>query len=778
MNNISKYIIFTFLLLILYSCSNTRYLQDGEMLYTGAEVKVVDTTMSRRERKDLEAQMEELARPKPNRSFLGLKIKLYLYNIAGEPKKDKGFRYWLRNKVGEPPVLFGQVDMDYNADVLQSHAENNGYFKARTSADSTSSGNKKVKAIYTIKPKWQYKIRNVEFPKDSASTQLDSAVARTKRRTRLRKGRPYDLDVIKDERDRIDQRLKQKGYYFFNPDYILVRADSTVGDHQVDMKVIVKKETPEKAQRQYTINNIYIYPNYSLNDSRDTIRAKTVLTDSIQQYRDFTIIDPHNTFKPLIYDRTLYFHKGDLYNRNDHNLSLSRLISLGTFRFVKNEFKVNDSLNNTLDAYYYLTPMPKKSIRTELSAKTNSANYNGSELTVNWNNRNTFKGAELLSISAFGGLEVQMGGQNKGYNIYRVGGETSLVWPRFITPFPVHSPSAFVPKTRALINYEYQKRIHLYALNSFRSQFSYLWKEDATKEHQLNVFDINYISPNNVTDEYQQQADSIPSLQRVIDKQLIIAPSYSYTFTNTNRRYKRHTIYYKGSVEVAGTLSGLVTGANAKKGDTISILGVPFSQYTKTEHEFRYYMRLGRDSKLAARIIAGIGIPYGNSTELPFIRQFFSGGTNSLRAFRARSVGPGVYYAKDQNGQPLEDTFLPDQSGDIKLELNLEYRAKLYSIIHGAVFVDAGNVWLWNKKDDKPGGEFSSNFIDQLAVGTGLGLRLDLDFLVLRLDGAFPIRNLNYNTNRYEWVIDDVKMGSKTWRKDNLVFNLAIGYPF
>ncbi|QEE50463.1 BamA/TamA family outer membrane protein [Flavobacterium alkalisoli] len=768
-----KYYLLTVLLLIIYGCSNTRYLNDGEMLYTGAEVKVEDTVMTRRERKDMEANMEELARPKTNRKILGLRVKLYIYNIAGEPKKDSGFRYWLRNKVGEPPVLFSQVDLDYNADVLQNHAENNGYFKARVSADSTSSGKKKVEAVYTVTPKQQYKIRNVIFPSDSSLTRLDSAVAKTKRRTRLRKGRPYDLDVVKDERDRIDERLKQKGYYYFNPDYILVKVDSTVGDHQVDMRVIVKDEAPEKAKRQYTINNIYIFPNYSLNDTRDTINVKNIVKDSVQQYKDFTIIDPQNTFKPIIYDRTLYFHKGDLYNRTDHNLSLSRLISLGTFRFVKNEFRVSDSLENSLDAYYYLTPMPKKSIRTELSAKTNSANYTGSDLTVNWSNRNTFRAAELLSLSVYGGFEVQMAGQNKGYNVYRVGSEVSLVWPRFITPFRVEAPSAFVPKTRALVNYEFQKRIHLYALNSFKAQFSYLWKESTTKEHLLNVFDVNYVSPNSVSDEYQQMANNNPSIQRVIDKQFIFGPSYSYTFTNTMRKYKRHTVYYKGSLELAGTIFGLAGGANVKKGDTITFLNVPFSQYAKTEHEFRYFMRLGRDSKIATRAIVGIGVPYGNSSELPYVKQFFSGGTNSLRAFRARSVGPGSYYPEDID----PNSFVPDESGDIKLELNAEYRAKLYSVIHGAVFVDAGNVWLWNSNEENPGGKFTSDFMSQLAVGTGLGLRLDLDFLVLRLDGAFPIRKPWLPAGN-RWVIDDVDFGSKTWRKDNLVFNLAIGYPF
>ena len=757
---------------LFYSCSNTKYLADGEMLYTGGDVTVEDTIMSKRERKDMEAEMEDLLRPRPNRKILGMRIKLYLYNIAGEPKKDKGFRYWLRNKVGEPPVLFSQVDLDYNADVLQSNAENNGYFNARTSADSTSH-NKKARAEYIVTPKRQYKIRKVTFPEDSSMVQIDSAVAKTKRRTRLRPGRPYDLDMIKDERTRIDERLKEKGYFYFSPDYILVKVDSTVGDHQVDMRVLVKPETPEKAKRVYKINNIYIFPNYSLSDSRDTLRvANNISNDSVLQYKDFTIIDPNRTFKPIIYDRTLYFHKGDIYNRTDHNLSLNRLINLGTFRFVKNEFRVSDSLDNMLDTYYYLTPLPKKSIRIELLAKTNSANYNGSEINVNWSNRNTFKAAELLTISTFGGLEVQMAGQNKGYNVYRVGSEVSLVWPRFITPFKVETPSAFIPRTRAMVSYEFQKRIRLYALNSFRAQFGYLWKEDIKKEHELNVFDVSYVSPNGITDEYRQQINENASLEKVIEKQFIFGPTYSYIFTNTMRKYKKHTVYYKGSLEAAGTIAGLATGANAKDGDVKTLLNVPFSQFLKTEHDFRYYLRLGRNSKLASRAIVGVGLPYGNSTELPYIRQFFSGGTNSIRAFRARAIGPGTY---SPDVDP--DSFLPDQSGDIKLELNLEYRAKLYSVIHGAAFVDAGNIWLWNKNENKPGSQFSGDFLKELAVGTGVGIRLDLSFLVLRLDTAFPIRK-PYLPDGNRWVLDDIDFGSKTWRKENLVFNLAIGYPF
>jgi outer membrane protein insertion porin family len=771
MENKFRYYFFI-MLLFAYGCSNTKYLPEGEMLYVGGEVKVEDTVMTRKERKAMEKELEALLRPRPNSAILGLRPKLYIYNIAGEPKREKGFRHWLRTKVGQPPVLYSQVDLDYNADVLQNYSENKGYFKTRTSADSTSS-NRRAKALYKLTTGKQYTIRKVIFPGDSTKTEIDSTVASIKRRSRLKKGQPYDLGVIKEERDRIDQRLKNKGYYYFNPDYILVQVDSTVGNHQVDLIVKIKDETPERAKRVYKINDIYIYPNYSITTAKDTLITSR---DSVVKYKDFFITDPQNTFRPIIFDRTMFFHRGDKYSRKDHNLSLNRLINLGPFKFVKNEFRLSDSIPSMLDVYYYLTPLPKKSIRFEVIAKTNSANYNGSELNVSWSHRNFFKAAELFNLNVFGGLEIQSAGQNKGFNVYRVGGDVSLTWPRFISPIKIADSSAFVPRTRVLLGYEYQNRRKLYSLNSLNASFGYLWKTNVRTEHQLLLTNINYVNPANVTDLYRQQIESskneagVSPLEKVIEQQLIFGPTYSYMYTNTMQKRRKSTIYYKGSIDLAGTIVGLATGADAS--DPTKVLGVPFSQFVKTEHDFRYYLKLNDNVQLANRVIAGIGYPYGNSSALPYIRQFFIGGTNSIRAFRSRSIGPGTYKM-----DVSDDSFLPDESGDIKLEMNTELRAKLFSVIYGAAFIDAGNIWLWNKDDSKPGAEFTSDFMNQLAVGSGVGLRVDISFIVLRLDMAWPLRK-PYLPEGNRWVVDDIDFGSKYWRKDNLVFNLAIGYPF
>lgn len=754
------HILFILIVLFITSCSNTKYLPAGEKLYIGGEVKVIDDSLNRKKRKELEAELQGLLRPKPNSSILGLRPKLFFYNIAGTPKKEKGFKHWMKNKLGEPPVLASRLDLQYNADVLQNHLENLGYFRATASGDSTSR-RRRVTSHYIAKPGFQYKIRKVTFPEDT--TKIASMIRGMQRRSFLRTGRPYTLDRIKQERERIDSRLKENGFYYFSPDHLIAKVDSTVGNHQVDIILEIKNQTPLKAQQQYYINDIYIYPNYSLNRNPNSRRK-----EEIKEYQGFKVIDRRNTIKPQVFERTMFFAPRSIYNRTDHNLSLNRLINLGTFKFVKNQFQEVDSASNKLDVFYYLTPSKKKSIRVELLGKTNSANYRGTELSVNWINRNTFKGAEQLTISAFGGLETQIAGQNQGYNVYRYGANATLIFPRLITPFNLNSTKSFTPKTRISLGYENQRRIRLYTLNTFKSSFGYIWKESATKEHELNITEITYVNSGNVTQEYLGKVDTLPSLGRIIEKQLIFGPTYYFTFTNTTQTRKTHTFYYKGGIDLSATIVGLF---NSKK-DSAAIFGVPYSEYVKTEHDFRHYLRLNSKNRLASRIFIGLGFPYGNSKELPYIKQFFSGGTNSIRAFRARAVGPGDY--KDETA-PY--SFIPDYSGDIKLELNTELRSKLFSIVEGAIFVDAGNVWLKNNATNRPGGAFSKEFLSEMAIGAGVGLRLDLSFLILRGDLATPIRKPFLPKNE-RWVFNQINFGNKEWRHENLIFNLAIGYPF
>lgn len=753
------------------SCSNTKYLKEGQMLYTGAEINIKNDSLSKQEEKDLKSALESNLTPKPNSTFLGLRPRLFFYNIAKEPKKEKGFNYWLKNKVGEKPVLLGDVDREFNKDIIQNYSENKGYFNAKATYDTVSK-DKRAKVIYNVSPGARYLISDVRFLKDS--TIINKEIQTLTDKTFLKKSNPFDLDVIKAERDRIDNGLKEKGFYYFSPDNIIVQADSTISKkHKVELIVKLKDNTPALATEQFSIDKVIVFPNYNIRDVKDGKYNVPMNADSLQKYahEDIYVIDPEHKFKPKIFDRALYFKKGDLYNRTNHNLTLNRLISLGVFKFVKNQFVVSDSLQHKFDAYYLLTPRQIQSLRLEALGRTNSANYAGSELNLNWTHRNFFRGAEQFKASIYGAFDVQIGGPENANNIFRAGANAQLSIPRIVAPFRFNSSSAFVPRTNIILGYEFQNRTQNYTLNTFNASFGYVWKENARKEHDLKVIDITYVSPANVTPEYQAKADANIYLQRVVDKQLIFGPIYSYTYTNTMLQ-KPNTIYYKGTLDLAGNLTGLLMGANVDKGKQKNIFGIPFSQFAKIENDFRFYHKFTEKTSLATRAIAGVAYPYGNSDHIPFSRQFFSGGSNSVRAFRARTLGPGSF-----DPRTLTPGEFFDQSGDIKLELNAEYRANLYKFLNVAVFADAGNVWLVNEDPKRPGAKFSKEFLSEIAVGAGFGLRLDFSILILRLDLAMPLRVPYYEKNE-RWTFDRIKFGDPSWRKDNLILNIAIGYPF
>jgi len=757
MNRVFAYRLLVIITLILSACSTTKYVPENDKLYLGADVTIDDKDIKKQSRKELETDLEALTRPRPNSSILGIRFKLMMYNLKND--RNKGIGSFLSRKFGEPPVLFSTVKVEFNRDLIANRLENRGYFRATDTTDTAFKGDKKVKLIYHVTAGPQYMINSVKFTTDSS--ELGSAVSGTSANTFLKEGEPYSLDAIKAERTRIDGLLKEQGFYYFGPDDIIVQVDSTNNVHKVDLYVNIKKATSGKARQIYSINDIFIYPNYKINDST------SLRKDSAVVYSDFQVIDPDKMFKPSVFERAMFFRKGDVYNRNDHNLSLNRLVNLGTFRFVKNRFVEVDSLNtHKLDVYYQLTPYQRKSIRAEVTARSNSANFNGSEFTVSWKNRNTFRAAELLTVSAYVSTDVQVSAASKSFNnIFRYGAEANLLIPRFISPFKLKSNSAFVPRTRIQLGYDFLNRPQNYTLTSFRTSFGYSWKESVSKEHQLNVLAVNYVQPTNVSKSYDSLATLNPTLRHTIEKQFIIGPNYNFNFTNSAETSKRHTFYYNGNVDISGSIPGLN-----------NLIKTPFSQYFRLDNDFRHYLKVGLASQLATRLVASYGYSYGNSRSLPYIKQFFIGGTNSLRGFRARTLGPGTY--RDPNIDLGEIS--ADQSGDIKLEFNTEYRPKIAGIVKGAVFLDAGNIWLQREETGplaRPGVKFSKDFLKELAVDAGLGLRFDLTFLVLRTDLAFPIRK-PWLPEGNRLVLNDVNFADRKWRKDNLIFNLAIGYPF
>lgn len=766
MRKLIRPILFVLACLVYAGCSSTKSLKPGQILYTGADIIInPDSSGKIDDEKQVKADLKTKTRPRPNN-----KLKLAIYNFAGEPKKPKGLRNWIRKK-GEPPVLLSEVKLKYNNDVLTSYLLSEGYLQATVTGDTVVK-DKKGKAIYTALTGDRYKINQITFPPDSGV--LTKIINANKDKSLLKVGAYYDLDVYKNERIRIDNDLKENGYFYFSPDYLIMQVDSTIGKNLVNITVKVKDIAPDAGLKPYTIKNVNIYPNYSLRRDSTLRRLKPL------QYHDFNIYDDRNTFKPRLFDRLVFFQKGEVYNRRDHNQSLNRMVNVGAFQDVRAEFLPLDSFkNNQLDLNIYLTPLKKNSLTFSVTGTSKSNNFVGSEVKVTQTTRNLFRGAEQLDVSVSGGFETQTRGTSLGRNSLSLTTEAKLTFPRFIVPFyKPNSTTAFIPKTIASLSYQMLNRGSEYTLHAFKGEFGYNFKENQYKEHNFNPISISYIStgfPSTKTRDSLYEVN--PLLRTTLENQFIIGSNYNFTYTNQMETNRRNNTFFYGAIETGGNLWGTFVPKDdeGKK----SIFNVPLSQFVRLEADLRDYYKITRNLTWANRLNVGYGFAYGNSTSLPFVRQFFAGGSNDIRAFPARTLGPGTYKVPD-------DAIFADQGGDIKLMLNSELRFKIVSILYGALFVDAGNVWL--RKEDtgipgttnngRPGSEFKlKNALSELAVGTGAGVRVDASIFVVRLDVAFPVRK-PYLAEGQRWVFDDIAFGNKDWRRQNLIFNIGIGYPF
>lgn len=756
----------------LASCSATKSLEKGQKLYMGATIHLQNMNDSSTVRnKDLEEELNGLLRPAPNSTILGMPFKLWIYNWGG-PASKKGFFSNIFHKIGTPPVIASYGALQKNREILQNRLENRGYFWDTVTVDTVVK-NKRLTATYRAYLDSQYTIRNTVYDFDSTT-----AIGKTLRRItrnwpKRRAGKPYSLDGILGDRNRMDNWLKQRGFYYFDPNYVITLADTTVGHHQVDEIVKLKYSTPKDAKKQFRINDIVVFSNYN-------IGTDTTLKYLYRSPKDsgYLIVDSAKIVKPVVFARMLGFKKGELYNINTHSLAMNRLSSLGMYKFVKLKFEETDTVGKPgywLNAYYYLTPATKKSIRFEASGFTKSNSSNGGEMSLNWTNRNLFKGAEIFNVKLYGSLEKQVISNAPNINTRRIGLQTSLTMPRIIAPIFFKTNPEFLAQTKVQMSYEFYTRSNLYTLNSFNTSYGYIWRQSISKEHRLNIFSFTYVRPTHITDSFQTVLDNNVVLRRSIEKQFIIGPNYNYNYStlslpNSKRRKNNYSLNV--NADMSGNLIGLITGADINKGKEKELFGTPFSQYIRGEISFAHYLKIGREATLASRITGGVGYSWGNSTTMPFAKSFFVGGPNDLRAFSVRSLGPGSYYA----GNPkTSGYFLGDQPGDMKIELNTEVRQHLFSIVHGALFVDAGNTWLLRNDPSRPGGTFSGQFLQQMAIGGGAGLRFDANVLVLRLDVGVPFRGPDPGYQGFQWHFKNMNW---SWIQSNWIWNIAIGMPF
>lgn len=772
-----------FLLLIsccfLFSCTATSFLKDDETFYDGSSIHF-ESHGKVRGKKNISSKLEELIEPKPNFKFLGMRPEVWIYYTMDAPKKPKGLRSWIRKKVGEPPVLMKDVNPERTANILQGNLFNSGFFESQVSS-SSSVKKKKGHVTYTIDLYPPFRIQTIEYPADTMFTSL---IEEIKKESLIKTGRRYNLQRLKSELSRIEAIVENHGYYYFDDRYLLFEADTTVGNRKVDLTLTLLPETPEKAKRKYVLKDINIINDYYLHSDSTRDEAKVV------EVGGYHYSSTNETYRPKIIANVVNLKKDSLYRRDNHNYTISHLMGLGTFKFVNIKYKESPDSLDGLNTDIFLTPALKKSLRFETQMVSKSNNFVGPGVGITFTNRNFMRGAERFEWTINGSYEWQISNkQTTPINAIQFSTEASLSIPRMILPVNIYRYSnKYLPRTNIKAGMDFQRRIGYFQMNSFNVGFGYIWRETTTKSHEFFPIDISYVRVSDVTADFQELLDDNPTLKNSFQNQFIPGMHYSFTLntqlkeqetqTFSDAGISKSTFYFKGNFSMSGNLLHLINkNTSSEEGPPYSFLGQPYSQFVMGDIDFRYNWQMSRRNKLVTRIAFGSGYPYGNSITLPYVKQFSSGGSSSIRAFPARSIGPGTYNVYDDPN--YDEDYFVDQRADIKLEGNVEFRYDIFRYLKGALFVDAGNIWLWSKSEDpRPGATFNEDtFLKELAVGTGLGFRLDFNFFIIRFDFAFPIRK-PYLPDGERWVFDEIDFGSKNWRKENLILNIAIGYPF
>ncbi|GAB4021086.1 BamA/TamA family outer membrane protein [Spirosoma koreense] len=748
----------------------------------GTDVTIKADSVPAGEQKAIQEQLTSMARPRPNKQLFGYPYKVGFYYLFGEPRKN-GFRAWFRRKFGEEPVFASAKAISSNIPVWQAFLVNEGYFGS-TATGSLKEEGYKARGVYEVNVKPRFYVDSVTFVVDS--TPVRKALQFSSRRPVVKKGDPYRLDNLKIERERISQVIKQRGFYYFLPDYVGILADNDSILHKTKLYYYIKPDMPDAAGVPYSIRDVFIYPNYNISTAQqDTNKRRAV--ESEQRFR---IVDSTHMFNPKLFRDIVTVRPGSRYNSRMQDLTLSRFINVGAFKFVRNRFEPDQQGDSAvLDVHYYLTPYPEKSIRIEPDFTSRSNNFNGTQMTLSWRNRNALRRAELLTINGTAGIEFQVGAGDQGVTNYRFGLDGTLSFPRLVSPLAFrYDRRQALPKTNATLGYQTIIRGGLYRINSFQTTFGYAWRQNQQVEHVFQPFNANYVYvPDASIGQRVYDILLDPEILQIVknqyintvfnSNQLILSSLYSFNYNTPPRSNSPNTFRLTTNVEVAGNLASLFFRKDTFPDGRRTIFGVPYAQYFRIDADARFYRKLSSNITWANRLFAGLGLPYGNYNgfQLPFTKRYFVGGANSIRAFRPRAIGPGLFTSDTLQNLP---TF-QDGGGDIKLEANTELRVKFTKYLEGAVFVDAGNVWTYYNIEAFEGNveSFTPNFYKQIAIGTGVGLRIDLSYFLVRFDLATPIRK-PYKTNGNEWVLDQFDFGSSAWRKQNLIFNIAIGYPF
>ena len=790
-----RYVMLVAMVMTIVSCSVTRDLPEGTYLLSSVRFEE-DKSVPRDRRITVDKDgLDTYVRQSPNKKIFGLDFYVWVYEHANPEKHD----WWnnFKRKIGEEPVLLDSALTVKSVQNLETYLQTRGYFSSDVECKvDTIAKRRRVKMTYKIEQGLPTRIDSLSY--DFRDSSLRSVILADTAASLLNRGDILDISRLDDERNRIAAWLNNRGYFDFTANNISYDVDTTERGLDAAVTMIVRPTLVGYNERGgqiyennavYRLRNINIYPTYDpMLRSTSGFKADAVIDTTY--YNGLTIIRDLNTTPQLrnaVLRRTVPLYPNYIYNASQISHTNKELMSMGFFSnskvafervnqrdsyltFIGEEAEKNtlvDSRERYLDCNIYVTPALKQSMKVEVEASTTSTFY-GLAATLGYSNTNAFRGAEAFDISARFGFEFMYARDVQKRSAQELGLTLGLSFPRFLSPF-WNKPGMKIshPRTRLELAFDYQNRPY-YCRNIFTTRWAYSWQQGARSSLVIRPVDINWIDVKSVDEAFLSDIDN-QYLRTSFESQLTAGLSASWVYNTQRSNFDQNVTVVRANLETAGNLlQGLekLFSHPAEGKGYYEIFGIRYSQYVRADLSASHKIDLGHKMALAGRLFGGVGVTYGNSMgrSIPFDRMFYCGGANSMRGWVPRTLGPG-------NKLEVHDNTYPAQVGDVRLEANLEFRFPIWWIFNAAVFVDAGNVWyLRDTEDNNPEEVFHfDNFYRQLGLNTGVGLRIDVTFIVLRLDLGIQLHNPGRPEGE-RWI--------HNFKWKNMALNFGVGYPF
>ncbi len=766
------------LIAMLSACNPSKYVPTGKYLLDEVKIELVDSS-----RQLSKPVLNTYVSHQPNHKMLwSARFRLGIYNLGGSDTT----RWWNRwmHRLGEAPVIFDSVKAANDASQLQRAMQNAGYLSSSVEIDSIIDNKKRrIKLHYKLNSGNPHTIRSIEYsyPNDT----IEEIICRDSALFAVQPGENLDLTKLELQRDAIVEHLRNSGYYAFTKEYITFNADTAAGSMDVDltMRILPPKNDRRllnrlESHRQYIIRNVKVITDFQPGEVTSLTAYKGV--DSLE-YKGIKIINGKKAYlKPnIIYDNC-FLKAGQIYSLKDVNATYSAFGRLGILKFINVRMIPAGEMfeYGLLDAYILLTTGKSQSFSAELEGTNSEGNF-GVATVLNYSHHNIFKGSETLNTKLRGAYEALNGSfHDIIHNRYlELGGEVGINFPKFEAPFLKESfKRSIKASTEFNVSMNYQERPEYTRLIS-TAGWSYKWIEPQnSRRHIFTPIDINYVYlPESTYDFLDQIAPDNPLLRYSYEDHFIMRLGYSFYQTNKQQesplshKSLRDIYTIRVNAEVAGNLLFAINSLFTHRSDfhtnPYKVFGINYSQYAKVDADFSYLHIFNQRNSMAFHVGAGVGVPYANSTMLPFEKRFYGGGANGVRGWDVRTLGPGRFPGNNSVSDFIH------QCGDIRLDFSVEYRPKLFWILEGALFIDAGNIWTIRNYPSQPEGVFRFNsFYKQLAAAYGAGIRLDFNYFLIRFDMGMKAHDPAIN--REPWPIIH-----PNWKRDHS-FHFSIGYPF